>query len=136
MGIENKFGPSAEDIQVAGDKNMTDAQKNLSERRERSSAVLKDKFGIDGYLEYDMGNGISGKINGHKIVLISDRSTFSTFRGTIDDSIKMNDDDVEKFMDKYSKIPQAITNYNQNELKKAQVLELPSKDEVLKDIGL
>ncbi|MBI2630712.1 hypothetical protein HYW73_00655 [Candidatus Nomurabacteria bacterium] len=123
--MEN-YKPSTEEIKK-GEDNMTSIQKNISDLREKVSRMMKERFGVEGYLEF-VDSRLTGEINGHKISIIKDGDEW--VEGKIDDIIKMTHEEIQSFIKKYGRI---YANYSPGSVKKAHFQE---KEFVLKEIGL
>jgi len=125
-----KYEPSYEEIEK-GQESMTDTQAGLSERRLESSRYLKG-MGVEGYLEWDrdVGDVVTGIINGHKIRLEAKRSVW---QGMIDDVYKLEPPEASRFMDKYNTIAGPIANYSRGEVERAQKIDIKT---ILEEIGL
>ncbi len=137
----NKFEhyePSEEEMKNAEDM-MGPKKAELSALRERSAQLLKEK-GVDGYLETDGNGGISGKINGHEIILkvgIAESKiegvTESGWQGNVD-GYNLTSEETRRFMEKYRDI---WARYGEGTMEAAAKEKVtPGKAEVLKDIGL
>ncbi len=139
----NKFEhyePSEEEMKNAEDM-MGPKKAELSALRERSAQLLKEK-GMDGYLELSQMEGknvVSGRINGHSIVLKIDtageggRSWQGEWQGEVD-GFKLQPEENEKFVEKYRDVWASLQS---QDIEVAQKEELaPGRAEVLKDIGL
>lgn len=141
---ENKlesYKPSEEEMKNA-EQMMGPKKAELSALRERSAQLLKE-MGMDGYLElsYDGDEGIiSGKINGHSIILKIDavenkKGWKGEWRGNVD-GFELQPEESKKLVEKYRDVWKNNVLQKEN-LEAAQKEELaPGRAEVLKGIGL
>ena len=139
---ENKYNPSEEEMKNTEDM-MGPKKAELSAAREKNSQLLKEKMGVDGYLESNFDASanfyvMSGKINGHDIIITRDiddvtKRLKDSWKGKVD-GYNLSPEETERLMGKYRHI---TTSLYQEELDVAQKEEVaPGRAEVLKDIGL
>lgn len=126
-----KYQPSDEEVEKA-EENMTFNQKELSGARMASSRVLKDRYGVTGYLEVIAGSpNVTGMINGHKVEIMSKHGNWAG--GKVDDKIDLSKDEAKSIADKYSN---AIAKYREDIFEMAKDIEGSEKLNILKEIGL
>ena len=123
------------------EKMMGPKKADLSALRENSAALLKER-GMDGYLESSEAEGkfvVSGKINGHSIILKIDTAgeVGSGWKGEWQgevDGFELRPEENEKFVEKYRDVWARL---QKDDIEAAQKEEIaPGRAEVLKDIGL